>query len=236
MHQQVWTAASEVNQTPTLALSRESQTIHHRAPFLNILWETVNTCWLGGQIHEPSCTPWYVKSWSSVPQLGRKPHCSFWISISFWLLAKFFSPVSWCRPSLGYWVLWFPCSCKTFSCPPVLLYPKILHIPNHHAVLRRHANWVSPTTSRGTRGWCHPHSNLPQKTLINTSVILNWVIDGSSSESQASASTMEGFSLGLRSSSMYSFHNLKLSSVEGNSSPPALLRVLAEHCSTLLRH
>lgn len=131
--------------------------------FPNIPWETVNTCWLGGQIPEPSCTPWSVKSWSNVPQLGRKLHYSFWISISFWLLAKFFSPVSWYRLSLGDWVLWFPCTCKTFSCPPVFLYPKILHISDHHAVLQRHANWVIPITSRGTQGRRFPPPNLPQK-------------------------------------------------------------------------
>ena len=83
-------------------------------------------------------------------------------------------------------------------------------VPECHMMLQGHVSQDSPTISRDLRysGWISSTPGaLPLRSFPTISVTSAWVINESTSESPASASSTEGASVGLRRSSKYFFHH-----------------------------
>ncbi len=159
--------------------------------------------------------------------------------------AEFSSPVPWHRLSRGGWGVWFSPVVGTH--PPVTLlikrdYTPVCQargtVPDCHTMMQSRVNQDRPTTSRHLRYSGRISSTcgaLPPGSFLTTSVTSAWVMDESTSEPSASASSMEDMSVGLRRSSKYSFHRPTISPVEVSSFPPPLKTVLVRHRFPLLR-
>ncbi len=131
-----------------------------------------------------------------------------------------------------------PCSWNTPSGYPS--YKEGLHpgLPGQRHCPQSRVNQDRPTTSRHLRYSGRISSTcgaLPPGSFLSTSVTSAWVMDESTSEPSASASSMEDVSVGLRRSSKYSFHRPTISPVEVSSFPPPLKTVLVGHRFPLLR-
>ncbi|KAF7646047.1 hypothetical protein LDENG_00194510 [Lucifuga dentata] len=97
--------------------------------------------------------------------------------------------------------------------------------PDLHAMLHRHVNHDSPTTSRDfsiSGQISSTPGDLPLQSFLTTSVTSTREMVSDPPESSISASPVEGMEAWLRSSSKCSFHRPTISPVRVRSSPPPL--------------
>lgn len=146
--------------------------------------------------------------------------------------------VPWRRPFQGSWEVWSP----VVWTHPVVLFNKRYH----HPILPLQRYWPWPPCD-ATWQVRQPHNierlgysgqisstpdALPPRSLPTTSVTSTWAHFIVPSLCFLS---VEGISMGLRSSSWYSFHSLTMCPVELRSSPPTLQTVFSDNCFPLLK-